>query len=1282
MAKSQLLEGAAGWGIYTATFDHPVTQLKEDIKKLAWALVLRAYTGSDNIAFAYLNLNKPSSARDPMICRYILTGNDSLAAAIKHSTCKQRECDSQTANTLLWLDAPATSIDIQLGAEKLIYDMIVVPIYTKKSLSIAIHYTKNHAFSRLVPYITEAYLYAAACIGDNTATKISQVNLAGPKSIRQIETWNRGEPSSIKECVPEVVSCHPPTSAAICSSQETWTYETLDQYSTIVARELVRYGIVSETFVPLCFEKSPWAVVAMLAVHKAGGAFVPLDPNSPVDRLEGIIRQVNATVILGSERQLSHGSLANLRNRFQGVVAWVPVCHSAIASVRAGSPEPNGPCLDSAAYCMFTSGSTGKPKGVVVDHRALTHGLQKQGSVFGLSSSSRVYQNTPFTFDPSITEILGTLYHGGCICMPDDDARLQTPALVINELGANWAFLTPSYATTLDPTEVPGVRTLLLGGEAVTPHAIKGWTNNRRVINAYGPTECTIFSLSGDISLEGAMASNIGRPIGCKAYIADPEDYRKLCPVGAVGELLIQGPILARGYLNDTIKAGQAFVKSPAWGSDGSQRSYRTGDTARYTADGTIDYIGRRDKQIKINGQRLELGEIENCISQQCDSTDVVVDCIMRAGVARGQVLVAFISFREATNDTLILTENRYLQAIDRLAEYVRRHLPLYMVPHIFIALSHVPLSASGKIDRMSLQRLATECLDKRVSEKKFDDNTQISPTEHIVRKAWSSILNIPESTFSMNDIFFQFGDSMSAIKLVRELHKYHLELAFHDLLLAPKLCEMVANVHHCDPATQVTMVRERRLSGFQSTLVREEAAHKCGIDSNLVENIYPCTPFQEGLMALVSLHPFAYNGHYVFQLCEKVNIRRFQNAWELVLKLNPILRTRIIATGRRQSFTQVVLRGLPGWRYFPNLEEAVESHRALHASLEENLTWFSIVPAHGQSPAYFIWTVHHSLYDGYSFDMILNDVQQAYNGISLKPHAPFVTFVEYATREMSQTQLYWEETLGDFTTGTYPTVPNQHYCSYAEKSIRRHFNIQKRPATARQSVILQAAWAMTYSYYVESSDVVFGAVLSGRHLPVQGIDDIAAPTLNTVPLRLFVDGTKTVSEFLFDVQRSVTNATRFQAIGMQRLQRLSPGAQNACKMQCVLVIQPPQPERPELFANELHDLSIEHVYGYSLVLYASLCPDGSIGITVHFDPNRISEAQVQRLLGQWEFATRQLGAANMDQKLSAIPAVSQSDVEQLLEWNARCPPIEKATIHALIERQAMQHPQKEPLYG
>ncbi|KAE8139875.1 hypothetical protein BDV38DRAFT_291144 [Aspergillus pseudotamarii] len=300
----------------------------------------------------------------------------------------------------------------------------------------------------------------------------------------------------------------------------------------------------------------------MLAVHKAGGAFVPLYHDSPVDRLEGIIRQVNATVILGSERQLSHGPLANLRKRFQGEVAWVPVCHSAVASIRTGSPEPNGPCLDSAAYCMFTSGSTGKPKGVVVDHRALAHGLQKQGSVFGLSSSSRVYQNTPFSFDPSITEILGTLYHGGCICMPDDDARLQTPALVINELGANWAFLTPSYATTLDPTEVPGVRTLLLGGEEVTPHSIKGWTNNRRVINAYGPTECTIFSLSGDIALEGAMASNIGRPIGCKAYIADPEDYRKLCPVGAIGELLIQGPILARGYLNDTIKTGQAFVKS------------------------------------------------------------------------------------------------------------------------------------------------------------------------------------------------------------------------------------------------------------------------------------------------------------------------------------------------------------------------------------------------------------------------------------------------------------------------------------------------------------------------------------------------------------------------------------------------------------------------------------------------------------------------------------------------------------------------------------------------
>lgn len=453
---------------------------------------------------------------------------------------------------------------------------------------------------------------------------ISSIELVSPADKAQLSSWNSSYPDVVSKCIHHIIeqrTAQHPTAPAIASRSGTLTYSDVDRLSTRLAHQLhADLALGPEDFVPICLEKSPAAIVAMLAILKAGCAFVPLDPKNPVDRLQDLVAQTAARCVIFSEQTAHLADAITVPGKTTTVV--LPPHFDAWATTTTTTPTPIHPAVrpSNAAYALFTSGSTGRPKAVVVSHRAASSSTAGHGEAMGFALwPRRVLQFASYTFDACIAEIFTTLTHGGCVCVPTDAERMNDLARFVDDLRVDWAFFTPSFVALLRPDAVPTLRTVVLGGEAMRAEDVGVWGDRVRLMNGYGPTETCVFCVTRVVPGLGQQEGRqhkpevIGRAVSSLAWVVDARNHDRLAPVGAVGELLVQGPSLARGYLHEPEKTAAVFVENPAWlrefGYAEPQMLYKTGDLVRYNTDGTLTYLGRKDDQVKVNGQRLELGE-------------------------------------------------------------------------------------------------------------------------------------------------------------------------------------------------------------------------------------------------------------------------------------------------------------------------------------------------------------------------------------------------------------------------------------------------------------------------------------------------------------------------------------------------------------------------------------------------------------------------------------------------------------------------------------------------
>ncbi|KAM0193804.1 hypothetical protein ACHAPI_007459 [Fusarium lateritium] len=1085
------------------------------------------------------------------------------------------------------------------------------------------------------------------------------------------------------------------------------TYRQVTDHAGRLASFLIRNGLTPDSIVPLCFEKSKFTVIAMLAVLRAGCAFVLLDPALPEDRLRSIVKQIDAKVGLSSPS--THHLLSTL---VEDVVV-----------VSQNSPHLDYPVLprdqsrgspSSLMYIIFTSGTTGEPKGTMINHRSFASAIKHQTQRTGFNSNTRILDFSSYSFDVSLNTLMMALAEGGCVCVPSEEDRKNRLTETVVRFGVNTIDVTPSVCRLLNPDEMPLVHTMFLGGEALKVTDVAHWPEHVRVVNCYGPSECTPTTTINDA--QGPAITGIGKGFGAVTWVVDPTNHHALAPPGTVGELLIEGPVVGDGYLNDPIHTATSFVHDPSFLRKGSAsytgrygRLYKTGDLVRYQSDGSLMYLGRKDTQIKLRGQRVELGDIEHHILDCMSGTakEVVVEVIRPSGEDRDQqTLAAFVLLddeKTVDDDGPVRYDGIAFASLFEttvVEEALSKRVPGYMVPTVWFRVDVMPLTISGKRDRRRLRGIGSSHSMMQLKQGGNDKRKPTNDTERTLQSLWGQLLGIDPDCIGLDDTFFRLGgDSLRAMSIVSAARKAGLGLSVAQIFQCPKLEDLAKEIKTKD-ASQDSVIEPQEIKPFslvsspQKTLdeLVDEVAKLCSVDASDVEDIYPATPLQQGLMALTTKRPGDYVLQNVMQLEKNTDCDRLQRSWEETVRRIPILRTRII----QQSSSDVVLQAVIKsdtihWSYGDDLEAYLKTDKAMSMDLGKPLVRLAIIRDGVLGHNYLVWTIHHAVYDGQSLPSIQNTVYHMYHDQSdtIPNHPGWNTFVGYLlAQDENNSKSFWDNSLSGYNSSAFPPLPPTLAGQVkADTSIGLSFEMPNmKESSVTLATTIRAAWALAVYHNTGSSDVVFGATLSGRGAPVPGIEDIIGPTIATVPVRVAIPqrgSGLTVSDFLFDVQAQSTSMIPYEQFGLQNISKLGVEAQKACDFKTLLVIQPHEDDELEAQASFNAQLGVwreavaqsGEFSTYPLTIVCRVSASGGMHLGCYLDPLILPQWRAERVLDQFGFLIRQLSSMDLNKEIAEVERLTPSDRELLWTWNKKVPDSVDLSVHDLILQRTKTQP-------
>lgn len=525
-----------------------------------------------------------------------------------------------------------------------------------------------------------------------------------------VSKWNNPTPTQADATVHGLVlsmAQSNPEAEAICSWDGSLSYKEMEELSNRLAYRLIQMGIKKGAYVAYAFEKSLWAVVAMLGILKAGAAFVALEPTQSTERLQSLQQILGCSMIVTSELHASTIETLCLRTLV------LPKDILSTDQDKVSSPCDDQPVVESndAAVILFTSGSTGQPKAILHEHGSICSHATALGDALGYRCA-RVLQFSAYTWDVAVMDIFVTLIHGGCVCIPSEDNRVNNIARFISWSRSDLALLTPSFARTIDPQTVPSLKTLALAGECMTREDVHRWADRVTLINAYGPAEVGVCAVNV-LKVGNQRPEKIGRSLpNSPCWIVNPENDNELLPPGAIGELVVAGPNLALGYLNHPDPTSDPFIVSPAWAVKLNlqySRFYKTGDLVSYdldTLDGSMVFLGRKDDQIKIRGQRVEPGEVEYHLNKLPEVNRSIV-MMPHRGFWKGE-LIAVVQTLSSQPCPLRLDSPGIQSGDDvllsKIQGHIHRYLPQYMIPTACFMAPNLPMTMSMKIDRQRVK--------------------------------------------------------------------------------------------------------------------------------------------------------------------------------------------------------------------------------------------------------------------------------------------------------------------------------------------------------------------------------------------------------------------------------------------------------------------------------------------------------------------------------------------------------------------------------------------------
>ncbi|PMD18981.1 hypothetical protein NA56DRAFT_603525 [Hyaloscypha hepaticicola] len=916
------------------------------------------------------------------------------------------------------------------------------------------------------------------------------------------------------------------------------SYSELNSRANQMGHFLLEQNILPDELVCICLEKSTNLYASILATAKIGAGYLPVTPDIPSERLKHILREAQVKVLMAET------SSRPLLKSLQGLtIVYIDQIRFEEFSTKniffRSSPE-------NIAYSVFTSGSTGAPKGILVTQGNLLSNLDVLEDLYPASKESRFLQSCSQAFDVSVFEIFFAWRVGGCLCSAIKDVLFRDIENAIRVLNVTHLSLTPTVAALIDPTNVPKVEFLVTAGEAVTTKVFNTWAD-KGLWQGYGPSETTnICTVNPKVSRHDSI-NNIGPPFrNTSAFVLAPNLDFALAPRGGEGEFCFGGSQVFRGYMDRSQEYGK-IINHPKFG-----RLYRSGDFGRLMPDGSLSFTGRKDDQVKIRGQRVELSEITNVLLR----SGAVKDCITMVINSEDGLSQRLVSFW--TSDLKIPGNFEYVHPdsviIEKLYKDIELALPPYMVPSSLVPVSFLPSTSQGKIDKRALINLFlgldAHHLNLASKTLKSSSDHTLTVVEQEIAKAVAQVSGVSLLDVGPDTSFFGLGiDSISAISISRTLRQsLDCEIQISDILKHPSVVRLANRLesrskdvdkNESTPATSSDF-------GFDDKFLKSTTAsfEKSG---RSVQAILPCTPLQEGILSAAESSSEKLYDNYV---ALKINgsLERIKDSFREVVKRHGILRTCFVGTDMsKYAYAQVVLSDYElEFGSITSLADRKSGRREFEPP-------YTIDVMESDGSVKLLISMHHALYDGVALSVLYEEVESLYHGQLLPPPVSFAPFLQnMAALDMNEVDSFWDAVLKGCMPSRFRRTA-QHTSKEPSQSLSRikrtnaRFSLKWVEENIKQNsttllAVLHTAWASLLSEYLQETEICFGNVVSGRTVPVDGIERLVAPCFNTIPFRLHNILNLSYLEAFRKMQKLNADSLPFQMTPLRRIQaKFSP---------------------------------------------------------------------------------------------------------------------------------------------
>jgi amino acid adenylation domain-containing protein len=1071
-----------------------------------------------------------------------------------------------------------------------------------------------------------------------------------------------------------------PGAIAVSFADDQMTYRELNARANQLSHHLRKRGVRPGALVSICVEPSPDMLVGLLAILKAGGAYVPLDPAYPRERLTSMLRESRSELLLAQR---------NLRERLNLDVAETICLDAEWRHVASKSEENPANLTDpkNLAYVIFTSGSTGKPKGVEITHRGLVNHAHSIIKDYALQAQDRVLQFASLSFDVAAEELFPTWLSGAAVVLPPGGetippADLATQAAkhgisVLNLPASYWHDWVAELARS-GVNLPPGLRLVVVGSEKVLPERYVTWRalTGDRVgwRNAYGLAEATISSIMYDPSVDSSERPDqelpIGRPLAnTRLYVLDRD--QQPVPIGVAGELYIGGDGLARGYLHQPGMTAESFIPDPFAGDPGG-RLYRTGDLVRFLPDGNLEFVGRRDRQVKVRGYRIELGEIESALSELPVVEKVVVLATEESSAASR--LIAYVVAADAAIE------------LGELRSHASQKLPKYMVPTTFVLLDDLPLQPSGKIDRQALLELDGQNADSK--------ETYIPPRTRLeadLADIWSGLLGV--APIGMEDDFFELGGhsllAMQVISRVQEI--FAVEIGLGSLFESPTVSGLAREIEAAWSADAVDQ------SPSIGRIVSEDPA--------------PLSFSQERMWFIQRMYPenAAYNLPISIRFRGPLDLAVLGQSVNEMARRHENLRTTIRMVDDRpvQRIVPFTMIDLPLIDLIP-LPAAQRDEEMAARARESILQPFDMVKGPLFRGVVFrldleehvlLLTLHHAISDAWSTGVVLGELAAHYETFiagksSQLPELPiqFADFTQWQRRRyqgvlIERQMAYWRQQLA----GTPPLLLPTDRPRPAVQTFRGKYQftipdsdlfngLGKLSGDARATLFMMtlAAFKILLLRYTGQTDIAVGVPVANRRQ--LSTEKLIGPFVNTLVLRTDLSGDPSFRELLERVRRVTLEAYTHQDIPFEKLvAELQPERRLSHSPLFQVMFTHTNIPLPSAQFPDLDWELMEFERGatqYDLTMsITDLMP--SRRIEIEYNCDLFHANTMSRLLAHYEVLLRNI-PKQPDTPISQLPLLSGEDQRQLLvSWNAtRVTFGGDSTLHRLFEIQVEDSPE------